>query len=220
MTSASVRQAWTSGSAAVAFSAASAKAANSRARFAETAAPDGGPLELEKEDFEELVVPMLVDAELCEDDDAAQAKFGELWSKLAAGGGGAAAEEASAPKLLTGKVSLKAQASEYEEAAANQAAHFDSGVQDVLNKEIDTSKVDDVEDGGLRDPKAEANAAARCERVFGPRGELSPSLPIAPHSPSWLRVWPHPSSASREAGHAPYLQSIESSAGSGPWVVW
>jgi ATP-binding cassette, subfamily F, member 3 len=131
----------------------------------ETAAPDGGPLELEKEDFEELVVPMLVDAELCEDDDAAQAKFEELWSKLTAGGGGAAAEEASAPKLLTGKVSLKAQAREYEEAAAKQAAHFDSGVQDVLNKEIDTSKVDDVEDGGLRDPKAEANAAARCERL-------------------------------------------------------
>eukprot|EP01043_Picozoa_sp_COSAG02_P058603 COSAG02_NODE_7322_length_3063_cov_1.736167_1_plen_254_part_10 len=129
----------------------------------ETAAPEGGALEIEKEDFEELVVPMLVDAEVCDDDDAAQAKFEELWTSLTAGGGGDVAS--SEPKLLTGSVSLKAQAKEYEDAAAKQAAHFDSAVQETLNKEIDTTKVDDVEDGGLRDPKAEANAAARCERL-------------------------------------------------------
>ena len=128
----------------------------------ETAAPEGGALEVEKEDFEELVVPMLVDAEVCDDDDAAQAKFEELWTALTAGAGDMVSSE---PKLLTGTVSLKAQAKEYEAAAAKQAAHFDSAVQQTLNKEIDTTKVDDVEDGGLRDPKAEANAAARCERL-------------------------------------------------------
>lgn len=129
----------------------------------ETAAPEG-ELEIEQEDFEELVVPMLLDAEMCEDEDEAQAKFAQLWAKLTAGGAGSQVSS-SEPKMLTGTVSLKAQAKEYEDAAAAQAAHFDSAVQETLNKEIDTKAVDDVEDGGLRDPKAEANAAARCERL-------------------------------------------------------
>lgn len=126
-----------------------------------TAAPDG-TLEIEQEDFEELVVPMLVEADFCEDDDAAQAKFAELWAKLTAGGDGKAASE---PKLLTGTVSLKAQAKQYADAAAKQKQHMDLGVQKLMNTEIDTTKVDDGEEGGLRDPKAEANAAARCERL-------------------------------------------------------
>ena len=56
-----------------------------------TAAPEGGALEVEREDFEELVVPMLVDAELVEDEGAAAARFVELWARLTEGSGGTAA---------------------------------------------------------------------------------------------------------------------------------
>ena len=130
-----------------------------------SAAPEGA-LELEREDLEEMVVPMLVDAEFCEHDDAAAAKFTELWAALTGGSGGEAAEpKSSEPQLLTGKgVSLKAKAREYDEAAAKQAAHFDTAAQATTNKEIDTSVADEGEDG-TGDPKAAANAAARCERL-------------------------------------------------------
>ena len=47
----------------------------------QTAAPEG-ELEIEREDFEEMVPPMLVDAELCADDEAAAALFEELWSAM------------------------------------------------------------------------------------------------------------------------------------------
>ena len=133
--------------------------------IAGSAAPDGA-LELEREDLEDLVVPMLVDAEFSEDDDAAAAKFTELWAALTGGsGGGEAAEpKSSEPQLLTGKVSLKQQAKEYEAAANYAAGGLNAGQEEVTNKEIDTTKVDDA-DGEGGDPKAAANAAARCERL-------------------------------------------------------
>ena len=68
----------------------------------------------------------------------------------------------------------------------------------------------------LFDPPA---AAARCERVFGPRGELSPPLPIAPHSSASSHALPSLRVRCLAAIHLPYLQSLESSVGSLPWVV-
>lgn len=40
-----------------------------------------------------LVVAVLVDADFCEDEDAAAGKFTELWAALTGGAGGAEAEE-------------------------------------------------------------------------------------------------------------------------------
>ena len=94
-----------------------------------TAAPEDGALEVEREDFEELVVPMLVDAELVEDEGAAAARFVELWTRLTEGSGGAAAELqppscCSEPKRLGGGgISLKAQAAQFQERAEALSKH-------------------------------------------------------------------------------------------------
>ena len=71
----------------------------------ETAAPEGGALEVEQQDFEELVVPMLVDAELCEGEESAKTKFAALWAQLKGGSTDADTQMASAgPRLLSGGV--------------------------------------------------------------------------------------------------------------------
>ena len=130
----------------------------------QTAAPEG-ELEIEREDFEEMVPPMLVDAELCADDEAAAALFEELWSAMTGGAaGGGAAAPSSEPQLLSGKVSLKTQSAAYEAAASS--AHGAQIDDSAMNKEINTDKADDALDGNALDPKAEREAAARLERLM------------------------------------------------------
>ena len=129
----------------------------------QTAAPEG-ELEIEREDFEEMVPPMLVDAELCADDEAAAALFEELWSAMTGGAAGDAAAPSSEPQLLSGKVSLKTQSAAYEAAASS--AHGAQIDDSTMNKEINTDKADDALDGNALDPKAEREAAARLERLM------------------------------------------------------
>jgi ATP-binding cassette subfamily F protein 3 len=119
-----------------------------------TAAPEGGALEVEREDFEELVVPMLVDAELVEDEGAAAARFAELWARLTEGSGGTAAElqppsSSSEPKRLGGGgISLKAQAAQFQERAealsmaGMAAAAGPGGSSATINAEIDAAPVE------------------------------------------------------------------------------
>ena len=105
-------------------------------------ARQGGAIEIERLDFEELVVPMLVDAELCEDEGSAKAKFAALWVQLTKGetdGVTARPELVSAePKLLSGAgtLSLKDQAAAFQERAeASSVVGMTSGPTNV-NAEI------------------------------------------------------------------------------------
>jgi ATP-binding cassette subfamily F protein 3 len=136
-----------------------------------------GEVTVEEDDLQEVVVPMLVGAELVDDEDAAAVLVSKLFSRLMMGGrdeGDAAegaAERAEAarqerqramePKLLSRAVDLKKEARAFDMAAAKTAVTAD---KTLINQEIDTTAADDA-DGEGGDPKAAQNAAARCERL-------------------------------------------------------
>ena len=153
-----------------------------------SAAPDG-TLELEREDLEEMVVPMLVDAEFCEDDDAAAAKFTALWAALTGGAGGAETEEpkSSEPQRLTGKISLKDTAKRYESAAADAAASRTD--LRTLNAEIDVSNTeDDAEAIAKRDAKLTASLAKMAAEVQAETASVNAELASAAQAAAALKI--------------------------------
>jgi ATP-binding cassette subfamily F protein 3 len=105
---------------------------------------------LPKEDIADFLVPLLVDAEVCRDEDAAAALADELWARLtgsssggesSADAAGSAAAADGGPKLLTAKISIKDSAKRYDDAAAEASAKRTD--LRTLNSEVDVSNAED-----------------------------------------------------------------------------
>ena len=156
--------------------------------YVASTALDGDEL-LPKDELVEFLAPLLVDAEVCADDDAAEALAASLWERLSGGAGSdePAGDEADAgPKLLAAPKSLKDSAKRYD-AAANAAAATRTDLA-TTNAEIDVSNTeDDAETIKLRNAKLTASLAKMAAAVQAETASVNAELASAAKTAAQLR---------------------------------
>ena len=94
--------------------------------------------DIELGDVQELLVPMLLDAEAAADEAAAVHLVGSLWEKLQG-----SAPTSAAPRLLSAPVSIQAKTAEFDQVAARAGPRI--AVNQSANTEIVTTAVDAAE---------------------------------------------------------------------------